>query len=176
MQANVLANVFQRNGGTRWRLFTLAVTCLVFANVHAAEKTLAPDFALRGVDGSNRRLSELRGEVVLLTFWAQWCGECRQALGPLNELYSKYQKAGLELLGINVDDDPERAISATKNLKLLFPVLIDEKKQASSTYRIQSMPLLVLIDRDGRIQYTHSGYQSGDEREWSEQIRLLLNQ
>lgn len=150
--------------------------CIFGASVHADDKPLAPDFVLRGVDGTNLRLSEFRGEVVLLSFWAQWCGECRQALGPLNDLYAKYQKAGLELLGINVDEDPARAASAAKNLKVAFPVLLDDKKQASSTYRIQSLPLLVLIDRDGRVQYTHAGYQSGDERQWSQQVRSLLNQ
>lgn len=177
MRANALLNILPSISWL-WRrgLVVLAVTLCFMADAHAADKPQAPDFALRGVDGANHRLSEFRGEVVLLSFWAQWCGECRQALGPLNDLYSKYQRAGLEMLGINVDEDPVRAAAAAKNLKLSFPVLIDDKKQASSAYGIQSMPLLVLIDRDGRIRYTHSGYQSGDERQWSEQIRLLLNQ
>lgn len=176
MRANVLLKVFQ---SSRWLercvALLLAVALCIGFTAQAEERPLAPDFALRAVDGSNLRLSEFRGEVVLLSFWAQWCGECRQALGPLDDLYSKYQRAGLKLLAINVDEDPERAASAVRNLKVSFPVLIDRDKRASLAYQVPSMPYVVLIDRDGRVQYTRGGYQSGVEREWSEQVRAQLN-
>lgn len=161
------------------RSLCLLVTFLMLAGnapAFADEQPLAPDFALRSIDGRNLRLSEFRGDVVLLNFWAQWCGECRQAMPGLNELYSKYQRAGLVMLSINVDEDVERVAALAKNLKLSFPVLIDDRKEASSLYQLKSMPMLVLIDRDGRMHYTHEGYQRGDEQQWSEQVRRLLNE
>jgi peroxiredoxin len=156
--------------------FVFGIALLVATLPASAEELTAPDFALRSLDGRNLRLSEFRGEVVLLNFWAQWCGECRQAMPGLNELYSKYQRAGLVMLSISVDEDTRRVADLAKSLKLAFPVLIDERKEASSLYQLKTMPFLVLIDRDGRMHYTHAGYQRGDEQRWSEQVKRLLNE
>src|SRR5215813_7797682 len=75
----------------------------------------APDFALRSLDGPNLRLQEQRGRVVMVNFWATWCGPCRVEMPHLARLYEKYRASGFQLLGINIDEDPRQAASvATK--------------------------------------------------------------
>lgn len=150
--------------------------CLTQARISAADSRLtAPDFALRSIDGKNLRLSEFRGSVVLLNFWAQWCGECRASLATLAELDAKYKRAGLVILSIDLDDDPGGATATAKNLRLPFPVLMDSRKEVGSLYQLESLPFVVLIDRDGNIEFTQAGYKRGDERQWSERVANLLD-
>lgn len=154
-------------------VFAAGLLCCLQTS-RADEASLAPDFALRSVDGRVFRLSEYRGEVVVMSFWAQWCGECRYALSALDEIYSKYRKAGLVVLSINVEDEA-KAAAAAKTLKIPFPVLVDERKEVGALYKLTSLPVTVIVDRDGQIQYSRDGYQRGDEQEWSEQVRRQLN-
>ena len=92
-------------------LFTGAMLACLAGGSLAAPAGTAPDFTLRTADGRNLRLHEQRGRVVLMNFWATWCGPCRQEMPLLNQLHQKYQAAGLTLLGINVDDDSRQAHS-----------------------------------------------------------------
>jgi peroxiredoxin len=100
----------------------------------------APDFTLRTLDGSNLRLHEQRGRVVLVNFWATWCGPCRQEMPLLNQLYQKYRGSGFTLLGINVDEDGRKAQAVASQLGLAFPVLLDADKAVSQRYQLASMP------------------------------------
>jgi peroxiredoxin len=109
----------------------------------------APDFALRSLERGNQRLSEFRGQVVVLTFWASWCGECRSALPALNALYAQHRAAGLVVLGINLDSDPQRARDFRQALGIEFPVLLDANGDVSRLYAVDDMPLTIVIDRDG---------------------------
>jgi len=136
----------------------------------------APDFALKGNSGKNLKLSEHRGEVVMINFWATWCGPCRQELPLLNSLHEKYRKAGFTLLGVNVDDRPDAALSMRKKLGITFPVLFDSEKRVSRLYDVNAMPSTVLIDRDGKVRYIHRGYRPGYETRYEEQIKELLKQ
>lgn len=137
---------------------------------------IAPDFALKSGQGENLRLSEFRGEVVMINFWATWCGPCRQEMPLLDELYGRYQKVGFQLLGVNLDDDQRRAEQMAKNLGVQFPVLYDESKDVSRLYEVNAMPVTVLIDRSGVVRYTHYGYRSGYEENYLDEIRELLKE
>lgn len=137
---------------------------------------IAPDFALRSSDGTNLRLSEFRGEVVMINFWATWCGPCRQEMPLLDELYGRYQKVGFQLLGVNLDDDQRRAEKMAQKLGVNFPVLFDESKDVSRMYEVNAMPVTVLIDRSGVVRYTHYGYRSGYEENYLDEIRELLKE
>jgi thiol-disulfide isomerase/thioredoxin len=136
----------------------------------------APEFVLRTLDGQNLRLSEFRGEVVMINFWASWCGACRQAMPALNGLDEKYRRAGLVLLSINIDDETHRAEQMALGLKIRFPVLRDEQKAVSRLYQADTMPLTVLIDREGMVRYSHVGYNLGDEHKYQTELRTLLNE
>ncbi len=140
------------------------------------EQNAAPDFVLRSISGSNLRLSEYQGQVVALGFWARWCGDCRQAMQALDGLYGKYQRAGLVLLGIDVDDTEEQTRAMARSLGLTFPVLVDNEKMVSALYKVKSMPLIILIDRTGQIRYQHKGFELGGQTQISDELRQLLNE
>lgn len=158
-------------------LAVLAVSvaaCIPSAQADMKNKP-APDFALRSLDGQNRRLSEMRGEVVMINFWATWCGPCREEMPLLDRIYQQYHPVGFEVLGVNVDDaGSTRAVEMAKNLGVSFPVLFDEAKSVSRLYGIDTMPMTVLIARDGTVRYLHQGYQPGAEQGYMDQIRQLL--
>jgi peroxiredoxin len=141
-----------------------------------APLALAPDFTLRTLDGKNLRLGEQRGRVVLVNFWATWCGPCRQEMPHLNKLYDKYRSSGFMLLGVNVDEDTRNAVAVADKLGVRFPVLPDADKRVSQKYDLRAMPSTVLIDRDGRVRHVHRGYQSGYEDTYDRQIRELLKE
>ena len=136
----------------------------------------APDFALKSSTGENLRLSEYRGEVVMINFWATWFGPCRQEMPLLDELYSRYQRVGFNLLGVNIDDDSRRAMKMIDELGVNFPVLFDARKEVSELYNVEAMPLTVLVDREGTVRYVHHGYKPGYENDYLDQIRSLLRE
>ncbi|MBL8271482.1 TlpA family protein disulfide reductase [Steroidobacter sp.] len=138
----------------------------------------APDFALRSWQGDNVRLSEHFGEVVLINFWATWCGPCRQEMPLLDEIYGKYRRAGLVLFSVNLDEennlDAAREMATT--LRVSYPVLFDARKEVSRAYQAGTMPLTVLIDREGVVRYVSEGYKVGYEARYTEKLRELLNE
>jgi len=162
------------------RTAAIVAACLAaLVNVAAAAALTsapAPDFTLHSVAGANLRLQEQRGQVVMLNFWASWCGPCRQEMPQLDRLYEKYHAAGFQLLGVNVDEDIHNATGASSKLGVHFPVLLDTEKKVSRLYDLSMMPSTVLIDRDGRVRYIHRGYRDGYEQTYEEQIRELLRE
>ena len=164
--------------GLRIRL--LGVLLSVFAASSLASSGLAgqsaPDFVLKSTTGENLRLSEYRGDVVMINFWATWCGPCRDEMPLLDELYSRYQRVGFSLLGVNIDDDTRRAMAMVEELGVSFPVLFDEKKEVSKLYEVEAMPVTVLVDREGTVRYVHDGYKPGYEQYYLNEIRSLLRE
>jgi len=137
---------------------------------------LAPDFALKSLNGPNMRLSELRGEVAMVNFWATWCGPCRQEMPLLNQIYRQYHAVGFELLGVNIDDVADKAVDMANTLGVTFPVLFDEEKSVRRLYHVSTMPTTLLIGRDGTVRYVHKGYTAGLEQTYLDQVRALLKE
>ncbi len=158
----------------------LGLVFSVFAATGLASSGLtgqpAPDFALKSSSGENLRLSEYRGDVVMVNFWATWCGPCRQEMPLLDQLYSRYQRVGFNLLGVNIDDDSRRAMQMVEELGVNFPVLFDARKEVSKLYEVEAMPVTVIIDRQGTVRYVHHGYKPGYEDKYLDQIRSLLRE
>jgi peroxiredoxin len=140
------------------------------------EGQTAPDFALKSSTGENLRLSEYRGDVVMINFWATWCGPCRQEMPLLDELYSRYNRVGFNLLGVNIDDDSRRAMQMVEELGVNFPVLFDARKEVSKLYEVEAMPVTVIVDRQGTVRFVHHGYKPGYEEKYLDQIRSLLRE
>jgi len=161
--------------------FILVVLMSVVAvSTHAAKSKHeelsgpAKDFILKSNKGSNIRLSELRGRVVMLNFWASWCGPCRQEMPLLSKLSERYEAAGFTLLGINVEADQKAADKLLKEIPVSFPVLYDPTSKVSEAYQVEAMPSTIIVDCDGNMNYLHRGYVPGDEKIYKKRIKKLL--
>ena len=157
----------------------LALCALAAASAWAASRLIgqpAPDFALRSMQGENLRLSEHLGEVVVINFWATWCGPCRQEMPLLDDLYAKYKLAGMTLLSVNIDESSARAAEMAHTLKVSYPVLFDDRQEVSRAFEVNAMPLTVMIDREGVVRQVFEGFKPGYEKRYAEQIRELLNE
>jgi peroxiredoxin len=137
--------------------------------------TTAPDFALPpAAGGSNVRLSEHRGEVVLLAFWSSNCATCVTQLAALEVLEQTYHPAGLVTLAVSVDDDLGRASRFAAAHPARFPLLLDRSKAVSRAYGIERLPTTVLIDRRGRVQAVLPEFH-GIDNSYVAQLRALLD-
>jgi thiol-disulfide isomerase/thioredoxin len=163
---------------TRWtKLGLLAVTTMILATTaSAAGDPPAPTFSLPARGGSTIDLSQFKGQVVMINFWASWCGPCRQEMPLLESMYKKYKPLGFTLLGVNVEPDQKDAESFLKQTPVSFPVLFDAKSKVSGLYNVQGMPTTVFIDRKGNVRLVHQSYKPGDENLYMDQIRTLIRE
>ena len=136
----------------------------------------APDFTLKSLDGANLRLEEYRGQVVLINFWASWCGPCRQEMPHLEALHQRYSSLGFTLLGVNVDKDSGDAEGFLEDTPVTFPILFDPESSVSELYDVIAMPTTVLVDRSGNMRFIHHGYKPGYENDYQAQIRALIRE
>ncbi len=139
-------------------------------------KGKAPDFTLKSYAGSNQKLSEFRGDVVLLNFWASWCGPCRQEMPLLNVLHKKYKKLGFTVIGVNVEEHSEKARQIVKDVAIKFPILFDSENKVSELYKVSAMPSTVIIDRNGNMRYLHKGYKPGDMVAYKKWVKKLVRE
>ncbi len=136
----------------------------------------APDFVLKAQDGRNLRLSEFRGQVVLVNFWARWAGDSRKEMPALDRINKTYERAGLVVLGISVDDDVRRAGEFASAMGVSYPILFDLDGGTGRDFQIRKMPITFLVDRAGVVRYTNVGFKRGDESAYLEEIRELLRE
>jgi peroxiredoxin len=136
----------------------------------------APDFVLKASDGSNLRLSEFRGQVVLVNFWARWAGDTHREMRALDKINTTYQRAGLVVLGISIDEDLRRAQEFAESMKVSYPILFDTGSDVGRDYQLAKLPVTLLVDRSGVVRFSHIGFKRGDDRIYLEQIRELLRE
>ena len=161
------------------RVFILTLACLFTTSVSVQAASVsgpAPNFTLKSLDGENVKLSELRGKVVLLNFWASWCGPCREEMPLLNKIHNKYEPLGFTILGVNVEEQSDAAKNFIAQRPVDFPILLDSSNEVSKMYDVVAMPTTVLIDRDGNMRFLHQGYQSGDEAEYRKMVKKLVRE
>ena len=136
-----------------------------------------PDVGIRLLDSPDEfRLSDYRGNIVVVNFWASWCGPCREEMPLLNELHKKYEPLGFTVLGVNVEEDARNARGFLKNFPVDFPVVLDNKNQVSKKYNVIAMPTTVVVDRDGNVRFLHKGYKSGDEEKYRKMVKKLVRE
>lgn len=153
----------------------LAVTSLGITSAGAGA-SMAPSFALPSRSGDTVSLAQLKGKVVMLNFWASWCGPCRQEMPLLEQMHKRYSALGFTLVGVNVDANSKDAEDWLSKTPVSFPVLFDRESKVSKLYDVSAMPSTVFIDRQGNVRYLHRGYKAGDEGEYLNQIRALLKE
>lgn len=126
---------------------------------------LAPEFELQNLDGSMLKLSDLRGKVILLDFWATWCGPCRAGIPHLNDLYAAHKEEGLEIVGVSVDRDRGNTSGMdlvrqfTQKIRMDYPLVMADARTVNAYGGIRSIPTAFLIDRDGRVRKRYVGLQ-----------------
>lgn len=157
------------------RYLAIAVWLLTSSAAMATDGP-APDFSLPDKAGSTVSLDDFDGQVVLLNFWASWCGPCREEMPLLVELYQRYEALGFTMLGINVEEDSAAANNFLSTVPVSFPILYDRTNSVSKLYDVIAMPSTVLIGRDGRVRYIHHGYEPGYENDYQDQIRELVRE
>jgi thiol-disulfide isomerase/thioredoxin len=136
----------------------------------------APAFELNSNSGKPVSLAGLKGQIVLVNFWASWCGPCRQEMPILEQLHQKYGHKGVTLIGVNVEPDSAAAAAWLKATPVSFPILFDVDSKVSKLYEVQGMPNTVILDRKGVVRYIHRGYSPGAENEYLDQIRALIRE
>ncbi|MFK8048501.1 MAG: TlpA family protein disulfide reductase [Halioglobus sp.] len=151
----------------------LTTAPLTFAAVSSGP---AGNFTLKSASGENVKLSEFRGQVVLINFWASWCGPCRQEMPHLDAIHKKYEPLGFTVFGVNVEQDREMADKILRDIPVTFPILFDDDNTVSKLYDVDAMPVTVLVDRNGQVRYMHKGYKPGYEVEYEKQVRALVRE
>ena len=160
-------------------IFALSLTCSLNAKANDVTFAAAPDFSLRDTKGKKVSLSDHKGKVVLINFWATWCAPCIQELPSLQKIYNDHEKEGLVVLGINVDE--ARNISGikplAKKLNLKFPILIDSTGDVMKLYNpAMNIPYTVVIDKKGNIYAYFNGYHMGLENEIKKVVEDKLDE
>jgi thiol-disulfide isomerase/thioredoxin len=136
----------------------------------------APEFTERTLAGGNLRLSEHRGDVVLVGFWASWCGTCREYLHRLGRMHDTYGSAGLVVIGVALDDDAARAASLAKSVDARFANVFDAHQRIGRQWRIGDVPTTVLVDRGGVVRHFDRAGDRDGESKVVEAIRALLDE
>lgn len=135
----------------------------------------APDFALKNksaTNSGNARLSEYRGQVVLLSFWADWCKRCIDQLAALRELQERYGEANLRVLAVNIDTDEQPAREAARRHGIT--VLHDADQAVVRQYDPAVLPYAVIVDHHGTIRHEHAGYRAEDAMTYADELAALI--
>ena len=155
----------------------LAAVCVSAALAASSSGPAAPGFQLSGRGGKNIDLTQFKGQVVMINFWATWCGPCRQELPLLEDIYKKYKPMGFTLVGVNVEPDSKGAEAwLAKQKPVSFPIAFDTESKVSKLYKVAGMPSTVFVDRKGNFRIMHKGYKAGDENVYLTQIRSMLKE
>jgi peroxiredoxin len=166
----------------------VAITGMIIGGQHLARKTgsptavssvrgqAAPDFELKDLDGKTLRLADLRGKAVLLNFWATWCPPCKEEIPWFVELQKQYGPQGLQIVGVDMDDNPTRDAIAkfAADMKIDYPVLLGNDHIADAYGGVEALPTTFYIGRDGKIVARVFGLAAHHEVE--ENIRAALKQ
>lgn len=136
----------------------------------------APDLVARGLSGYNVRVSEFRGDVVVVSFWSGSCNTCRAQLEALDRIANTYRSAGLVVIGVNLDDNLARAERFARAQRVGFPLLVSTPKEVGREFRVDRLPMVLFLDREGVLRAAHREFKTRDEAQYVRELRTLLNE
>lgn len=136
----------------------------------------APDFTLQDMDGESHSLSDFRGKVVMLNFWATWCPPCRREMPSMQRLYARLRDQGFEVVAVNQWEDPDLVFEFTGRLSLAptFPILFDRESRIAEQFGVKGLPMTYLLDKEGNIRYQAIGGREFDHPQVEALIKELL--
>jgi peroxiredoxin len=164
------------------RIAALALLSLPFVAGAAGERGYelagkpAPDLVARGLTGENVRVSEHRGEVVVVSFWSGSCNTCREQLSALDRIAKTYASAGLVVIGVNLDENLARAEKFARAQAVGFPLLVSAPESTGRDFRVDRLPMAVFVDREGVLRAAHREFKSRDEATYVRELRTLLDE
>ncbi len=139
----------------------LLASALAWAGVGKGQR--APEFALPALKGGTTSLASLRGKVVLIDFWAQWCEPCKKELPQLDRLAKEYASKGVAVIAVNIDKQRDNAERMVKQLGLSLNVLLDPAGAVAGTYDLPKMPTSFVVDKKGIVRYVNEGFEGPDD-------------
>jgi thiol-disulfide isomerase/thioredoxin len=137
---------------------------------------VAPQFQGTTLKGEKFDLADFQGKVILIDFWASWCGPCRQELPYLIELQQKYKNSDFEIIAVNIDDKISNAIKFINEISgtISFPIVKDSQQKIPPQFQIKGMPSTILVDKKGVIRYWHTGFKNSYKEDYVSEIDKLL--
>jgi peroxiredoxin len=144
--------------------------------IKPSRQKVAEDFSLRMPDGGAFRLSDQRGKVVLINFWATWCPPCREEMPAMERLYQQHKDQGLVLVAVSLDADPAVVPAYLKSSKLTFPVALDPKAEVGNKYGVRALPSSFIVDRHGTLTALALGPRAWDNDASHSLVEALTRQ
>ncbi len=182
MRAGFLSNTISFLSAIATLLSVLLVLFLNSNTAHSAQlqslhevknKKLAPDFTLNDIDGNEHKLSDYRGKVVLVNFWATWCPPCREEMPSMDRAYEKVKKTNVVILAINVGEDADAIFEFTGNYPVSFPLLMDQDSRVIKQWPVVALPTSYVVDPAGRLFYRVIGTREWDDDTLLKQLYAL---
>ena len=163
--------------------FGILAVALLFAArpAAAAEKhellgLPAPDLVARGLGGENVRISEFRGQVVVVSFWSGSCTTCRAQLEALDRIARTYGSAGLVVVGVNLDENLARAEKFARSQDVGFQLLVSAPRGTGRDFGVDRLPMVLFLDRTGVLRVVHREFKTRDEARYVRELRILLDE
>jgi cytochrome c biogenesis protein CcmG/thiol:disulfide interchange protein DsbE len=162
-------------------LFLILCFGSLFLHPHCSKKTKdpasTPDFTLKTLEGQEVTLSGLKGKVVLLDFWATWCGPCKESVPHLIQIYKNYRNEGFELIGMSTDKagDVEMVRRFVQSMDIPYPIILTPD-EVTRRYKITGLPTTILIDRNGKIREKIVGFNSAIGQQIHSKVEELITE
>lgn len=175
-----LSRCFKNNGSgnihTKKSFLPLALLLLVFIATPVLAAQPAPNLTLKTLDNSDLKISDLKGEVVYVDFWATWCPPCRQSFPWMEEMHQRYSDLGFKVVAISLDNKRDVIDQFLKTMKTSFVIAHDPAGDSANAFKVKGMPSSYLIDRKGNIHMSHMGFNDRDKEKLESQIKDLIAQ
>ena len=138
------------------------------------DRPQAPDFVLADLDGNQYRLSDYRGQVVIINFWATWCPPCRAEMPSMQRAWQQLEQESILMLGINVGEDEDTIFQFTANYPVEFPLLMDQDSRVINQWPVRGLPTTFVMSPEGKITYRAIGGREWDDPDLLAMVRALM--
>ena len=158
-------------------LFLLTISFVVSSGYSQEVGSKAPEFSMPDLNGNSIKLSEFKGKVILVDFWASWCVPCKKSMPHIIDLYNNRSDSAFIVIAVNVDDEKSKIseFANSINVTFPFPVIFDKEKSLPALYNAEGMPTTIIIDKEGIIRFKESGFTTDTKEKMDTKIRDLLS-